>query len=170
METDHGDATDFYQKLRGEAESLNSKVEGLGIKGTEGWMFYCECEDGVTRQFKGKPESIEAIHWSGGLTKRSIRTTCQNAFETTDDPDIALIKKMLLEENDLRTIEAGQHLILGVLDEVRNEMGFRDEVLGHYARSGMSIIEDRPGTMRHMSQFFPKNKMKYVFWIIANAS
>jgi hypothetical protein len=34
--------------------------------------------------FKCKPESVEAIHWNGGINKAAVMATCWNLLETED--------------------------------------------------------------------------------------
>ena len=162
------DLTSYYKKIQAEAEAMNEKTE-VGIKGTEGYVLYYHLEDGTVKQFKCKPDTIERIHWSsGGVNKNVLRATVMNAYESESEVTVEVVKKLLLEEFQPQEVERWHYKIVEVIEEVKEEMVFRKKVKAVYASIGKNIAEDKREVMREMSKHFPKNKMSYVYWVIAN--
>lgn len=168
------DLTGFYKELQSEASKKLSRTD-FGFEGDEGYVLYAHGVDGVIRQFKAKPEEIEKIHFaSGGISSESIRATCFNAYEQSDEPSFELVKQLLLEEYDAKQISAREDRTKEILKEVCEEMIFRRRVLDVYNGLGISLDDGDPVrrrlVMQKMSQFFGRKEMKYVFWIVKNCS
>lgn len=164
------DYVHHYEDWQHSLEEWLQPVDEEHYTGDEGVVWYLHTPEGRCIQLKCKPESVEAIHFAAGgpgLGKNSITATCWNAFETTDQPDVALIKEMLLEEFEQEVIDAQTELIKRCLGSVIEQAEFRVRVLDEYRATGMNILTDKAGAMRVLSRKFTKSEMKKVYSIIS---
>lgn len=159
-----GDLYSWYQKLRGQQESLNRFNDEGFIEGSEGFVWYLRDITDKVRQYKCKPESVESIHWSSsGMSKNAITTTIINAYENSSDVTYEAVKELLMEEFDERVIEARRDLVLRLMGEVEHRIKFRENVLKLYGDLNLDLRADKVGTMRAMSQYFKKEEMRKVY-------
>jgi hypothetical protein len=133
------DLYSWYQKLRNEQEALNKFNEDGFITGVEGFVWYLNDINSVMHQYKCKPESVEAIHWAGGMSKHAITTTIINAYEQTDNVTYEVVKELLLEEYDDRGIESKKDVILKCMADVRYRIEFRDNVKKTFEELGFNL-------------------------------
>lgn len=157
--------------LQNELQAKLKQADEGYYTGVEGTVWYLRQIDGRYIQFKCKPETIEAIHFSagaGGLSKNIILATCWNGFENADIVTVDLIKQLLQEEFDALIIEAHHYLIEKCVDFVNREAEFRNKVMDEYKKTGMNILVNKVEIMRHLSTLFPKDKMKKIYSIIKN--
>jgi len=159
---------DFYKRIRGELENTN-KTTDFGIEGSEGSVVYVKDPELGWVQWKCKPESVMAVHAKPGLNKQDILTTCYNALENVSVEELTytFVKELLLEEITDREVEARQDLVWKCINDVKFEVKLRNEVLQKYKEFGVKLMEDKRQVMRYMSQFCPKDKMRYVYSIIS---
>ena len=157
----------LYKWLQEEDDKKIEKTE-MGMKGSEGKVWYMKLETGKWIMYKMKPHAVEEIHWTGGLGKNVIRATAWNVLENHSEITFARVKELLLEtfiEND---IDGKRDFIEEIIKEINETFEFEAKVLEEYQRIRISIWQDKANVMRAISPKFPKNKMKYVYWIIAN--
>jgi hypothetical protein len=161
------DLTSYYKKRQAEAEAALEMTD-MGFKGGEGFVLYAHLVDGRVQQLKLKPETIEKIHWSGGLGKNTIKATVINAFENEDDVTVDFVKQLLREEFEPAIINGKTAAIAEILGEVKAEMLFRKEVVEVYKSLGVSVAEDKAAAMRALSEHFDKKIIRYVYWIVTH--
>jgi uncharacterized protein (DUF2267 family) len=155
-----------YQALRAEIESRNRPVDEGRIAGSEGAVWYVEGADGKVWMMKLKPESVEAIHWTGGISKEAVLATCRNVLETQDALTLETLKPLLLEEYDEEEIEAFLPHIHECLEQVKREMEFIERVMTAYAETGLSIHTQKNEVMRALAARFDRREMKRVYTYI----
>jgi hypothetical protein len=171
--------TTFYGKVDGNyVETYNAhrvedearlKPHMEGYTGTEGRVWYLLTEDMLWRQFKCKPETVEQIHWSAskGISKNVVRATALNVLETDDDITIKAVNTLLKEEFDDYDILQAQKRIARVIDAIRMETVFRDQVLEKFDSLGVELNDTTKGAvMRYMSKTFEKKYMRNVYFLI----
>jgi len=165
-----GDLIARYEAIRGELQQTLKQADEGYYSGSEGTVWYLKTPDAKCIQFKCKPETIEAIHFSAGcgISRNVVVATCWNAYENTDDPTAEFIKTLLAEEFKPEIIEANHYLIEKSLDFVKGELVFRQKVLMEYHQFNENILTDKPLVMRYMSQFFGKKDMRKVYTTIIN--
>jgi len=157
-----------YQESQRNLEANLKEVED-GYQGHEGEIWYLQTEDGIWSPLKLKPETIEQIHWAmGGIGKNVIITTCQNAFESWDNPTFENVVHLLEEEFPKEAIETVHDMIRRILPEVKSNFEFRAQVMEQYNELGMNILEDKTNVMRALSSKFKKDQMKKVYTVIMN--
>jgi len=158
-----------YEATQKELQSKLKELDDGYYAGMEGTVWYLQTPDGKCIQLKNKPETIETIHFTQGLSisKNSIIATCWNAFENTDTLTLDFIAQLLLEEFPQHQIDANHILIHKCIQFVTEEAQFKAEVLNAYKTTGMNILLQKTDVMRQLSTKFPKNKMKKVYSIIA---
>ena len=162
------DIVSFYKKLQEEGENINNHTE-MGVEGTEGYVFYALLENYTYKMFKCKPHDIEKIHWAtGGIHNNSIRATVYNAYENTDNVTFDFVKQLLLEEYPPEIIDKSLDKIKKIMDEVRNDIQTRVNVLDLYESLKLDVEHSKEETMRTLSNYFEKKEMRYVYWIIAH--
>jgi hypothetical protein len=118
-------------------------------------------------QFKCKPESVEAIHWKGGINKAAVMATCWNLLETEDFLEYGKLERLLLEEYSQAEIDAFLEHIETCIAIVSEELNFRNIVLEAYDKIGINLASDKASVMRKLSTEFPKTLMKKVFTLIS---
>lgn len=156
-----------YDAIRERLERGNRPVEDGRIAGVEGAVWYVRTRDGATVLFKCKPESVEAVHWVGGINKTAVIATCWNLFESQDDLTYETLHPLLAEEYTDEEIEAFRTCIDECIVAVREEMEFKSRVLEEYRRVGIKLSQDKGEAMRRLSARFRKQEMKKVFTLIA---
>lgn len=158
----------YYRAMQAELEAqLTSDEELGGYRGAEGRVWYMAV-DGGWAAFKCKPETIEAIHWAaGGIRKQTIQATAYNVLENHDRCTPEFVKELLLEEFNETEIDLAWALVMRVSAAVNEEAETRSKVFALYESLGLDLAADKAGTMRTLSPHFPKNKMKYVYTILA---
>jgi len=159
--------TEFYNKLRQEAEAKNTHNEDGSITGTEGYVFYVLTEDDRWMLFKCKPEDIEKIHWaSDSIPKISIYNTVLNAVEDFEG-DITSqafkdhISVLLAEEyTDVQIQKSFERINKCIADGVKHLL-FKQKLQEVVAT--ISLNGDKGFIMRQLSKHFPKNEMSNVY-------
>ena len=166
----NGDFVKSYEETQKQLQDTLKQVDEGYYSGMEGTVWYLETPDNKYIQFKCKPETIEAIHFSAGcgLSKNVVIATCWNAYENTDDPTIAFIKELLTEEFKPEIVEANHYIIEKSLAFVKGEQLFRQKVLDEYRKFKRNILLDKPLVMRHLAQIFSKKDMRKVYSTIIN--
>jgi len=159
------DLTDLYNAMR---ESMSGKnTDGLYC---EGLVMYASTGGNSWRMFKCKPEEIERIHWaaSGVIPKRDLWNTALNAFEG-EEPSIETFLELLLEEYPQELINRSRIKIGKIFMDATIHMQTVksvNEVWQKAKEEGFDVTHDKAGTLRWMSQFFPKSQMRKVASII----
>lgn len=161
------DTVSLYKKHQ-EADEKNIRKTEIGLEGNEGWMWYMLTASGKWLAYKCKPPSVEEIHWKAGLSKNVIRATAFNVLEHEEEITFEGVRTLLLETFSERDVDAQKALIEATLNEIRGELEFEQEVREHYNAIGISLWQDKAKVMRAMSAYYPKHKMKLVYWLIAN--
>ena len=154
---------DRYQALRTEIERKNRPATDGKFRGSEGTVWYVTTTSNETVLFKCKPESIEAIHWAGGINKNAVMTTCWNVFESHDELTYSTLEPLLLEEYSQDDIDKFRPHIDRCIMIVNLQLKFEREVVAVYEKLGMSIRENKSEVMRALSEHFPRNRMAGVF-------
>lgn len=155
-----------YQQAQESLEMELKEVDG-GYKGREGEVWYLQTEDNIWHLYKVKPHTIEIIHWAfGGIGKNVIITTCQNAFESWDEPTVEQIKELLKEEFSDNEIENVHYRIGKHLEEVKLQHIFQLEVLEKYKETGLNFLDDSSKVMRALSGKLDRKMMGRVFSIL----
>lgn len=156
-----------YNQIREKTEKkLQKDSEGI-LSGEEGYVWYLTDTDGVTSQYKCKPETIEQIHWSaGGIGRNIIRATAQNVLETEEEITYEDVVKLLQEEFTEQQINTSAPRIRKVVKELREWYSLQERVIKLYKNIGVSIDEDKTAVMRELSEHFPKQSMKKVYTAI----
>jgi len=157
----------FYNNLRNKIEK-NNEIMDSGIIGSEGAVVYIPDKKLGYIQYKLKPESVMAIHCKPGLNKKDIITTCYNALEniSLEELNYNYIKTLLLEEITEREIEVRKETIEKCILNVKDEVKLRKQLIIRYKKCGKSIHKNKNDVMRYMSNYFPKNKMRYIYTIL----
>jgi hypothetical protein len=136
------------------------------LSGQEGAVWYVTTTEMERVLFKCKPESVEAIHWKGGINKGAVLATCWNMLETEDSLAYETLERLLLEEYSQAEIDAFRGHIDACMEAVNEELRFRDRVLEAYDRVGIQLSEDKAAVMRGLSDEFPRGLMKKVYTLI----
>ncbi|MCF6197941.1 MAG: hypothetical protein L3J67_00845 [Hyphomicrobiaceae bacterium] len=162
LQADH-DPVEEYARIRSELEAEISPAEEDRLNGLEGTVWYVTTPSLERVMFKCKPESVEAIHWKGGINKEAVKATCWNLLETQDDLSYAALEPMLLEEYDREDIGRFREMIDLCLADINLELEFRDQVLAQYKSIGVRLSQDKGKVMRHMSGKYEKRLMAKVY-------
>ena len=165
--SDKANYVQFYKWMQEEDDKKIEKTE-MGMKGSEGKVWYMKLETGNWCMFKCKPHQVEDIHWAEGLGKNIIRATALNVLENYAEITFEGVKELLLETFVKKDIDEKRDFIEEIIKEINETFEFEAKVLEEYQRIGISIWQDKANVMRAISPKFPKNKMKYVYWVIAN--
>lgn len=166
-----GDPVGRFQELRRDLEKRNRKTGDGKIIGTEGAVWCVSEPGGRVSLWKCKPESVEAIHWAGGINKEAVVATCWNALEHADTLDFKVLEPMLLEEYQGEEIAKFRDCIDRCIAEVRKENEFRQmarEAYGLLRERGLSLPGDKVAIMRDLSNKFPKDMMTKVYSAISS--
>lgn len=155
-----------FQALREELERGNRPAEEERIAGSEGAVWFLEAPDGRVTLWKCKPESVEAIHWTGGINKAAVIATCWNLLETADALTYEALVPLLLEEYREEEVVAFRPHIDRCIAKIRDEVEFAERVMAAYAATGLSIDTDKPGVMRALSRGFERTQMKRVYYAL----
>lgn len=155
-----------YGEIRAQMEQRNKQTEDEKLTGIEGTVWYVEEPGGRVSLWKCKPESVEAIHWALGINKTAVIATCWNFLETSDDLRFETLLPLLMEDYELRDIEAFRPHIEECINHVKREFEFKERVMEEYDRLGISIHSDKATVMRALSQRFSRIEMKKVYSII----
>lgn len=157
---------EMYNKHR-EHMSRKNKEDLL----IEGLVQYCHVGLPSWRMFKCKPEEIEKIHWaaSGSIPRISLYNTAINVFESSENPTIDDFIELLKEEYPVELITKSTHKIEKAWDLAYTRIKFMDEVNEIWIKAkneGLDIMKDKNETMRFISKYYPKEKMKKVGTIV----
>ncbi len=155
-----------YNRVREAMERDLEKLEDEKLRGAEGTVWYVTTARSELVLFKCKPESVEAVHWAGGINKEAVRATCWNLLETEDVLSFETLAPLLHEEYTQEEIDRFRGNIDDCIAEVGGELSFRQRVLEEYAKVGLSLSEDKGTVMRALSSSFKKNEMKKVYSLI----
>jgi hypothetical protein len=158
-----------FARIREEIEADIRPTDDDKLTGSEGAVWHILTTAGKQVLFKCKPESVEAIHWKGGLNKEGVRATCWNLLETQDELEYAALERLLLEEYQADDIERFKENIDQCLAEVQADLDFRNRVLEAYEATGLKLADDKPAVMRAMSGQFQKAEMKKVFNVLKHS-
>ena len=152
-----------YQAVRESLERNNISGADGKFRGSEGTVWYVTTKSNETVLFKCKPESIEAIHWAGGINRNAVMTTCWNVFESHDELTYSTLEPLLLEEYSQDEIDKFRPHIDRCVMIVNAQLAFERQVLTVYGQLGISIVDNKARVMRAMSKHFPRNRMAGVF-------
>ena len=161
-------SSNFVETYKDQQETLDKKLKKVeeDLIGDEGQVWYLHSES--TLMIKLKPHQIEDIHWKGGLSKLTIKNTCQNVFESNDELNWVTLYPLLREEWSEIDILVNEKLIIKCIDEVNIEVTFKQEVIDKYKKFGKDINIYKNEVMKHLSQYFDKKLMKKVYNLIVN--
>jgi hypothetical protein len=109
---------------------------------------------------------VEEIHWAAGINKKAVIATCWNFLETSDDLHYDTLLPLLLEDYQMREIEAFRPHIENYIKQVKYEFEFKEKVLVEYDKLGQSIHEQKAEVMRALSPLFKREEMKKVYTMI----
>ena len=155
-----------YARVRAEREERIEPRDEERLAGAEGTVWYVSAAGGDLVLFKCKPESVEAIHWAGGINKMAVIATCWNLLETQDELTYEALLPLLAEEYGQDEIEAFRDHILDCIESVTHQVAFQSRVLAEYAATGMEITTDKGAVMRSLSGKFARSEMRRVHSII----
>jgi hypothetical protein len=150
------------EKLQAEIQSQDDEK----LIGHEGAVWYVTTLNMERVLFKCKPESVEAIHWKGGINKEAVTATCWNLLETEDFLEYGKLERLLLEEYTQAEIDTFREHIDTCITNVREELTFLNLVLDAYDKIGIKLSEDKASVMRKLSTQFPRKLMKKIFTLI----
>jgi hypothetical protein len=148
---------------------MEAEIEHLDegkLKGSEGTVWYVTRPTGEVVLFKCKPESVEAIHWTAGISKASVMATCWNVFETQDTLTYESLEPLLLEEYSSDDIRRFRPYIDECIVEVNRRLAFQNYVLASYRALGITLDQDKAAVMRALSKEFDRSEMKRVFTVL----
>jgi hypothetical protein len=160
------DPVAVYGRIRERLQATIESRDDDKLSGQEGAVWYVTTTETERVLFKCKPESVEAIHWKGGINKGAVLATCWNMLETEDVIDYERLERLLLEEYSQTEIDAFRGHIDACMDAVNEELRFRARVLEAYDRIGIPLTEDKAAVMRRLSDEFPRALMKKVYTLI----
>ncbi len=160
------DPVSEYNRIREAMERDIEKLEDEKLRGEEGTVWYVTTARSELVLFKCKPESVEAVHWAGGINKEAVLATCWNLLETEDVLSFETLVRLLLEEYTQEEIDRFRGHIDDCIAEVNGELSFRKRVLEEYAKVGVTLTEDKGAVMRALSSSFKKNEMKKVYSLV----
>ncbi len=155
-----------YAEIRAEMEKRNRKTEDDKLIGIEGTVWYVEEPDSRVSMWKCKPESVEEIHWAVGINKKAVIATCWNFLETSDDLNYDTLLPLLLEDYQMREIEAFRPHVENCIRQVKSEFELKEKVLAAYDKLGLSIHDNKAEVMRALSPHFKREEMKKVYTMI----
>ncbi|MGV9141887.1 MAG: hypothetical protein ACOC1X_03010, partial [Promethearchaeota archaeon] len=115
-------------------------------------------------QYKEKPEAVLEEHWSN-MDSKSIRVTCQNAYENNDNPTYEDIKELLKEEYSDRDIKDNKEMIKKILNDVREYVELKNNVLKDYEEHNLDF-SNVDETMRWYAKHYDKNKSRKIYQIL----
>ena len=156
-----------YGRIREKLQATIQSRDDDKLSGHEGAVWYVTTKNMERVLFKCKPESVEAIHWNGGVNKAAVMATCWNLLETEDFLDYGKLERLLLEEYSQTEIDAFRGHIDACIADVSEELRFRDRVLEAYDKIRIKLAEDKASVMRKLSTEFPRPLMKKVFTLIS---
>ena len=157
-----------YQKHQVDCEAMNREIEDGAIEGTEGRVWYLQDIHNRIIMFKCKPESVEQIHWAaGGLSKNAVIATAYNLLETDEQLTYDRLKELLLEEYSEDAIERFRPHIEAVIQQITEEMRFKEEVLEFYHKLNSDFQREKNAVMRAFSQQYPKSLMRRIYSILS---
>lgn len=156
-----------YGRIREKLQATIQSQDDDKLSGSEGAVWYVTTANMERVLFKCKPESVEAIHWKGGINKAAVMATCWNLLETEDFLEYAKLERLLLEEYSQAEIDAFSDHIDTCIADVSEELNFRNRVLEAYAKTGIKLASDKATVMRKLATQFPKTLMKKVFALIS---
>jgi hypothetical protein len=155
-----------YAEIRAEMEKRNRPTEDDKLVGIEGTVWYVEEPDGRVSMWKCKPESVEEIHWAVGINKKAVIATCWNFLETSDDLRYETLLPLLLEDYQLREIEAFRPHVENCIRDVLRDFELKERALAEYDKLGISIHDDKAAVMRALSPHFRREEMKKIYTLI----
>ncbi len=155
-----------YAEIRDNMEQRMKRTDDEKLVGMEGTVWYVEEPNGRITMWKCKPESVEEIHWAIGINKKAVLATCWNYLETGDVLNYENLLPLLLEEYEVRDIENFRKYIDNCIEQVNQEVEFRERVLNEYDKLGISIHLNKSAVMRAMSQHFNRSEMQKVYTTI----
>jgi len=156
-----------YGRIREKLQATIQSQDDEKLRGYEGAVWYVTTANMERVLFKCKPESVEAIHWKGGINKAAVMATCWNLLETEDFLEYGRLERLLLEEYSQAEIDAFREHIATCIADVSEELNFRHLVLEAYDKIGIKLAEDKASVMRKLSTEFPRTLMKKVFTLIS---
>lgn len=142
--------------------------EGETFTGDEGQIWYVCLEDGTTKMFKCKPESIESIHWEASspiIHRNTIRTTAYNAAENSGKTNLfSTTKELLLEEFSQKKIYDSTARIHKIVSEVSEDLDRRVAVREWIEEEKIDVkTTELPTIMRTLSPHFKRDEMTRVY-------
>jgi hypothetical protein len=156
-----------YGRIREKLQATIQSQDDEKLRGSEGAVWYVTTAKMERVLFKCKPESVEAIHWKGGINKAAVMATCWNLLETDDFLEYGKLERLFLEEYSQAEIDAFREHIDTCIADVSEELNFRNLVLEAYDKIGIKLAADKASVMRKLSTEFPRAMMKKVFTLIS---
>jgi hypothetical protein len=156
-----------YGRIREKLQASIQSQDDEKLRGYEGAVWYVTTAKMERVLFKCKPESVEAIHWKGGINKAAVMATCWNLLETDDFLEYGKLERLFLEEYSQAEIDAFREHINTCIADVSEELNFRNLVLEAYDKIGIKLAADKAFVMRKLSTEFPRTLMKKVFTLIS---
>jgi len=156
-----------YGLIREKLQATIQSQDDDKLRGHEGAVWYVTTANMERVLFKCKPESVEAIHWKGGINKAAVMATCWNLLETEDFLEYGKLERLLLEEYSQEDIDSFREHIDTCMADVNEELNFRNRVLEAYDKIGIKLASDKAAVMRKLASQFPRTLMKKVFTLIA---
>ncbi len=156
-----------YGRMRERLQATIQSQDDEKLKGHEGAVWYVTTANMERVLFKCKPESVEAIHWKGGINKAAVLATCWNLLETEDFLEYGKLEGLLLEEYPREEIDSFRAHIDTCIADVSEELNFRNLVLETYDKIGIKLAEDKTTVMRKFSNEFPRKLMTKIFTLIS---
>lgn len=161
------DPVAVYGRIREKLQATIQSRDDDRLSGQEGAVWYVTTTKMERVLFKCKPESVESIHWKGGINKTAVMATCWNLLESEDLLHYEMLERLLLEEYTQGEIDAFKEHIDACMDAVNEEVRFRDRVLEAYDKIGIKLSQDKASVMRKLSGQFPRALMKKVYTLIS---
>lgn len=157
------DLTSVYHEVK---RQLDEQIveEDEYLRGMEGVIWYVVTKNDRI-QYKEKPEAVLKEHWSH-MDEKSIRVTCQNAYENNDDPTYDDIKELLLEEYSENDIQDNEDKIKRILSEVRDYVELKNNVLQDYENRNLDFNERFEETMRWYGKNYDKKDASKIYQIL----
>ena len=156
-----------YNANRRDIETRITHNEDETLTGEEGYVWYLLDEEYIWHQYKCKPPSVESIHWAnGGLSGNTIKATALNVLEHQDEITVEATLELLKEEFDDATITKSYTYIGDIVAKTIEELYLRSTVVETYRKTNLNIKKDKNAVMRKMSEFYNKDQMRKVFYIL----
>lgn len=161
----------LIERYKATERDLQQKLDAAGGRYVvEGAVLWVKTVADEWLPLKAKPDLIKDIHFAEGrgLSNELVRQAAHKAIENGLELTVASVTDVLVEDWPARAVESYLENIKRIVAELQQEIYFQEEVLGRYRASGLDIETDKAAVMRHMSQFYSRDQMRKVAWILLN--